>query len=113
MANCKKCENELWEGMHTCREKPFMRWALPQLPTGSDVARLVEQKVITPEEARQICFREPKECDHPKDRRAVRQDLEERVEYERCCLCDEVVQRRLFDMNGSTNPANWIYKELN
>lgn len=38
--------------------KPFMRWALPQLPNGSDIARLVEQKVITPEEARQICFRD-------------------------------------------------------
>lgn len=38
--------------------KKFMQWRLRELPTGSDIARLVENKVITTQEARQILFTE-------------------------------------------------------
>ncbi len=43
-------------------KKIFLAWKLPQLPTGSDVASLVEQKVISANEARQILFGEREEA---------------------------------------------------
>ena len=36
----------------------FMKWALPNLPTGTDIANLVKAKVIEAKEARQILFHE-------------------------------------------------------
>lgn len=36
--------------------KKRLNWKLKQLPTGSEVAELVKQKIITAEEARQILF---------------------------------------------------------
>lgn len=36
----------------------FMKWKLKQLPDGYDVSKLVEQKVITPQEAREMLFSE-------------------------------------------------------
>jgi len=37
-------------------KKIFLAWKLPKLPTGSDVALLVAQKVLTAGEARQMLF---------------------------------------------------------
>ena len=41
--------------------KKTLKWRLSDLPTGDEVASLVEQKVITAEEARDILFNEEKE----------------------------------------------------
>ena len=41
----------------------FMRWKLPQLPTAEGISHLVEQKVITAEEAREILFNLEKKSD--------------------------------------------------
>lgn len=58
---------EKLEGMAT--------WRLPQLPTGNEIASLVEQKVISTDEARQILFKkEDKDSDRIKA-------LEEQVEF--------------------------------
>lgn len=38
-----------------------LNWRLSELPTGSEVAELVKQEVITKEEARQILFSEKEE----------------------------------------------------
>lgn len=41
--------------------KKTLKWRLSELPTGDEVASLVEQKVITTDEAREILFNEEKE----------------------------------------------------
>lgn len=43
------------------KTKNTLKWRLSDLPTGDEVASLVEQKVITTEEAREILFNEEKE----------------------------------------------------
>ena len=42
-------------------KKEVLKWKLKDLPNGDEIAQLVEQKVITPEEARKILFNEEKE----------------------------------------------------
>lgn len=42
-----------------------LTWRLKELPTGDDVATLVEQKVITKEEARDLLFSKTKQEDKP------------------------------------------------
>lgn len=64
-----------------------MRWALPQLPTGSDVARLVEQKVITVEEARKILFKPL--CGHPESARMFKVSTMGDKDVIVCGLCNK------------------------
>jgi len=43
--------------------KKFMAWRLPKLPTGDEISNLVKEKVITPEEARQMLFSSEEKTD--------------------------------------------------
>jgi hypothetical protein len=66
--------------------KKELKWRLTDLPTGDEVASLVEQKVITTEEARQILFNEDK------DSSTKVKELEEEVKFLRE-LCDKLAAK--------------------
>lgn len=63
-----------------------LKWRLSELPTGDEVASLVEQKVITTKEARQILFNEGKD-----DSKKVK-ELSEEVKFLRE-LCDKLAAK--------------------
>jgi hypothetical protein len=57
-------------------KKTNLNWRLKELPDAVDVAELVDKKIITPDEGRQLLFNEGKQDDP----RKVKQ-LEEQVEF--------------------------------
>lgn len=65
--------------------KKELKWRLSDLPDATDVASLVEQEVITKEEAREILFNE---VTPSKDNKRVK-ELEEEVKFLRE-LCDKL-----------------------
>lgn len=66
--------------------KKTLNWRLKDLPDAVDVAELVDKKVITPEEARQLLFNEGK------DEGKKVKELEEEVKFLRE-LCDKLAAK--------------------
>jgi hypothetical protein len=66
--------------------KKQLNWRLKDLPDAVDVAELVDKKVITPEEARQLLFNEGK------DNTKRVNELEEEVKFLRE-LCDKLAAK--------------------
>lgn len=66
--------------------KKTLNWRLKDLPDAVDVAELVDKKVITPEEARQLLFNEGK------DEGKKVKELEEEVRFLRD-LCDKLAAK--------------------
>lgn len=75
-----------------------MNWRLPELPTGDEVASLVEQGVITTQEARDIILKSSEE----KDTETQVKALQEQVEF----------LQGLVDKLASKSPT-WTYTYAN
>lgn len=67
-------------------KKTNLNWRLKDLPDAVDVAELVDKKIITPEEARELLFNEGKD-----DSKKVK-ELEEEVKFLRD-LCDKLAAK--------------------
>lgn len=67
-------------------KKKDLKWRLTELPTGDEVASLVEQEVITKEEARELLFNEGE------DKSKKVKELEEEVKFLRE-LCDKLAAK--------------------
>lgn len=80
-------------------KKMNLNWRLKDLPDAVDVAELVDKKVITPEEARQLLFNEGK------DEGKKIKELEEEVKFLRE-LCDKLAAKS----NGWTTVIKEIQK---
>lgn len=61
--------------------KKDLTWRLSELPDATDVARLVEQMVITVDEAREILFRE-RTNDDKSDRYVEVKSLKEQIKFQ-------------------------------
>lgn len=53
-----------------------LKWRLKELPDGEEVALLVEQKVITKEEARELLFSDTKQADESVVIKALKKQIE-------------------------------------
>ena len=57
-------------------KKTNLNWRLKELPDAVDVAELVDKKVITPEEARELLFNDSKEVDKDEKVKALKEQIE-------------------------------------
>lgn len=53
-----------------------LNWRLKELPTADEIASLVEQEVITKEEAREMLFKDKKEIDQDEKTKALKEQIE-------------------------------------
>lgn len=81
--------------------KKQLKWRLSELPTGSEVAELVEQEIITKDEAREILFNEQGVDDDADKVKA----LEEQVKFLQKVV-DALSQRKHTTITYTT-PYTW------
>jgi hypothetical protein len=82
--------------------KKELKWRLSELPTGGEVAELVEQEIITKEEARDILFNETEQ--EPKTPTVKK--LEKQIEFLEELVKD--LSKRPNQVISTTYVDNWV-----
>ena len=59
----------------TKKEKEELVWRLKELPSAEGVSRLVEQGIITADQAREILFSKPVEKDEKEENKALKEQV--------------------------------------